>query len=107
MKTSLILVGSLAWLGLGAPTPTTSYQWSPELAEFYSAVDNHIQHAKARGLTQQPPTCDLSNAVMPVAPTPLPSPEPGLILREVTIGRGVQVRCPYVSLPHHHLLTVA
>src|SRR5277367_802101 len=31
---------------------------------------------------------------MPVAPTPLPSPAPGLILRAVTIGRGVQVRGP-------------
>jgi hypothetical protein len=50
-----------------------------------------------------PPTCELANAVMPVAPTPLPSPEPGLILREVTIGRGVQV-CrrlhPSLYLPH-------
>jgi hypothetical protein len=94
MKTSLIVFGSLASLGLAAPTQTTSYQWSPELADFYSAVDNHIQQAKARGLTQQPPTCDLSNAVMPVAPVPLPSPASGLILREVTIGRGIQVRRP-------------
>jgi hypothetical protein len=94
MKTSLILLGSLASLGLAVPTQTISYQWSPELAEFYSAVDNHIQKARARGLTLQPPTCDLSNAVMPVAPTPLPTPAPGLILREVAIGRGVQVRAP-------------
>ena len=95
MKTSLILLGSLASLGLAAPTQTTSYQRSPELAEFYSAIDSHIHQAKARGLTQQPPTCDLTSAVMPVAPVPLPSPEPGLILREVTIGRGVQVRQPH------------
>jgi hypothetical protein len=94
MKTSLVLLGSLASLGLAVPTQTISYQWSPELAEFYSAVDNHIQKARARGLTLQPPTCDLSNAVMPVAPTPLPTPAPGLILREVAIGRGVQVRAP-------------
>ena len=100
MKTSLILLGSLASLGLAAPTQTTSYQRSPERAEFYSAVDSYIHQAKARGLTQQPPTCDLTNAVMPVAPVPLPSPEPGLILREVTIGRGVQVREPHPNLSH-------
>lgn len=95
MKTSLILLGSLASLGLAAPTQTTSYQRSSELAEFYSAVDSHIHQAKSRGLTQQPPTCDLTNVVMPMAPVPLPSPEPGLILREVAIGRGVQVRQPH------------
>ena len=100
MKTSLVLLGSLATLGLAAPTQTISYQWSPELAEFYSAVDNHIQKARARGMTQQPPTCNLSNAVMPVAPTPLPSPAPGLILREVAIGRGVQVRGPQPLCPN-------
>ena len=94
MKTSLVLLGSLASLGLAVPTQTISYQWSPQLAEFYSAVDNHIQKARARGLISQLSTCDLSDAVMPVAPTPLPSPTPGLILREVTIGRGVQVRGP-------------
>lgn len=98
MKTSLVLLGSLATLGLAAPTQTISYRWSPELAEFYSAVDNQVQKARARGLTQQPPTCNLSNAVMPVAPTPLPSPAAGLILREVTIGRGVQVRDPQPPL---------
>jgi hypothetical protein len=94
MKTVVILLGSLASLGLAAPTQTTSYQRSPKLVDFYSVVDNHIHQAKTRGLTQQPPTCDLTHAVMPVAPVPLPSPEPGLILREVTIGRGVQVRLP-------------
>jgi len=47
------------------------------------------------------PICDLANAVMPVAPTPLPSPPPSLILREVAIGRGVQVRrLPIQPLPH-------
>jgi hypothetical protein len=94
MRTTLILLGALASLGLAAPTQTTSYQRSPELVDFYSVVDNHIHQAKARGLTQQPPTCDLTHAAMPVAPVPLPSPGPGLILREVTIGRGVQVRLP-------------
>jgi hypothetical protein len=104
MKISLVLLGSLAPLGLAAPTQTISLEWSPELAEFYSAVDNQIQKTRARGLTQQPPTCNLSNAVMPVAPTPLPSPEAGLILREVTIGRGVQVRGP--QPPYHTLILI-
>ena len=106
MKTPFLLLASLAALGLAAPTPTTSYQWSSELAQFYSVVDKHIEQVRARQLTQEPPTCGLSNAVMPVAPTPLPSPDSSLILREVTIGRGVQVRRPQPILFHAHSLTL-
>jgi Protein of unknown function (DUF3455) len=107
MKTTFILLASLASLGLTAPTQTTSYQRSPERVDFYSVVDSHIHQAKVRGLTQQPPTCDLTYAVMPVAPAPLPSPEPGLILREVTIGRGVQVRLPRPNISHTQSLSLA
>ncbi|KAF2274617.1 uncharacterized protein EI97DRAFT_94604 [Westerdykella ornata] len=34
--------------------------------------------------------CDLSNAKMPIAPTPLPEPAPGLQLAHVALGRGTQ-----------------
>lgn len=36
------------------------------------------------------PSCDLSKAQQPVAPTPLPSPDPSWKLATVAIGRGVQ-----------------
>ncbi|KAF2715614.1 hypothetical protein K504DRAFT_397121 [Pleomassaria siparia CBS 279.74] len=35
-------------------------------------------------------SCDLSQAQMPLAPSPLPSPAAGLILAHVAIGRGTQ-----------------
>ncbi len=50
-------------------------------------VFQYIQQAKAGGAS---PTCDLSKAAMPVAPTPLPAPS-GLTLEHVALGRGVQV----------------
>ena len=34
--------------------------------------------------------CDLSKAVQPIAPTPLPAPSSGLVLSHVAIGRGTQ-----------------
>jgi len=49
-------------------------------------VFHYIQQAKAGAAS---PTCDLSNAAMPVAPTPLPTPS-GLTLEHVALGRGVQ-----------------
>ena len=63
-------------------------QWSPALGEFYAAVDRHIQIARQAG--SPPPTCDLSKAVLPTAPTPLPAPNADWILSEVVVGRGVQ-----------------
>lgn len=67
--------------------------WSPALGEFYALVDKHIQVARQQG-TANPPTCDLARAVQPVAPTPLPAPDPSWTLKEVVIGRGVQVCHP-------------
>ncbi|KAK0253964.1 hypothetical protein B0A54_11642 [Friedmanniomyces endolithicus] len=42
------------------------------------------------GADSNAPICDLSQAVMPTAPTPLPAPAPGLSLSHVAIGRGTQ-----------------
>lgn len=86
----LLLVGS----ALSMPAPSTTYEWSPALAEFYSIVDRHIQEARAAPSFPQAPACDLSKASMPVAPTPLPAPNMGDILGHVAIGRGVQVHTP-------------
>jgi len=87
---SLLFLTSLVAVTLAAPTQS-SYEWTPALAEFYSVVDKHIQDARAAGVPT-PPTCDLTNAKMPVAPTPLPVPAAGLKLSAVVIGRGQQVR---------------
>ena len=86
----LVLVGS----ALSRPAPTTTYNWSPALAEFYSVVDRHIQEARAAPNFPQPPACDLSQASMPVGPTPLPAPDAGTTLVHVAIGRGIQVCYP-------------
>ena len=95
MKVTILALSAFIATALTAPTtgtdPTISYTWSPELAQFYSAVDKHIQIARQQPTFPVPPPCDLTHASMPVAPTPLPSPAAGLVLQEVTIGRGVQV----------------
>jgi len=83
----LVLAGS----ALVNAAPTATYAWSPALAEFYSVVDRHIQEARAAPNFPQAPACDLSQAVMPVGPTPLPAPNAGDLLGHVAIGRGVQV----------------
>jgi hypothetical protein len=95
----LVLVGS----ALSMPAPTTTYDWSPALAEFYSVVDRHIQQARAAPNFPQAPACDLSQASMPVAPTPLPAPNLGDVLGHVAIGRGVQVYTPQVDVKLHIL----
>jgi hypothetical protein len=83
----LVLAGS----ALVKAAPTTTYAWSPALAEFYSVVDRHIQEARSAPNFPQAPACDLAQAAMPVGPTPLPAPNAGDMLGHVAIGRGVQV----------------
>jgi len=82
----IIILATCLTSALAAPT----LSWTPALGEFYTAVDRHIQVARRDGVVN-PPTCDLSNAAQPVAPTPLPAPDPSWKLTQVAIGRGVQV----------------
>jgi len=94
MKTTTLLLVSIASLALSAPTKSLLgevSEWSPELAAFYSTVDKHVQEVRSTANYGSSPTCDLSAAQMPQAPTPLPLPDPGLSLRHVAIGRGIQV----------------
>lgn len=84
---SIIYYSTFLTSALAAPLVS----WSPALGEFYSAVDRHIQLARAEGTSANPPTCDLSKAQQPIAPTPLPTPDPSWTLTEVVVGRGVQV----------------
>lgn len=91
---SILVLAALAAVSIAAPSRTVvergTYDWSPALAEFYSAVDRHIQQARDASGLSTPPPCDLSKAQMPIAPTPLPVPDSSYTLRHVAIGRGVQ-----------------
>ncbi|KAK3117817.1 hypothetical protein LTR53_000366 [Teratosphaeriaceae sp. CCFEE 6253] len=56
-----------------------------------SAESSYLEFGKRfPGPGSNPPTCDLSQASMPVAPTPLPAPAAGLSLSHVAVGRGTQ-----------------
>lgn len=92
---SILALGTLLTSTFAAPLVS----WSPALGEFYAAVDRHIQVARQDGTVASPPTCDLSKAVQPIAPTPLPTPDPSWTLTEVVVGRGVQVCLP-LSFSH-------
>ncbi|RDW71143.1 hypothetical protein BP6252_07706 [Coleophoma cylindrospora] len=77
---------------LGAPTDKFSYgSASPGemkvLSEYFSLLGDKVRAGKQMASA---PVCDLSQAAMPVAPTPLPNPSTGLSLKHVAIGRGTQ-----------------
>ncbi|EXJ90076.1 hypothetical protein A1O3_03145 [Capronia epimyces CBS 606.96] len=84
-----IWLAALTTTLLAAPTQTKrdSTEWTPTLAGYFDVVYSYIEEAKAAGAS--PPSCDLSKAAMPVASTPLPTPD-GLSLVHVAVGRGVQ-----------------
>lgn len=108
MKGFFFFISLLASLALAAPTSHEDrdvLDWSPTLAEFYSRVESHI-HAVKRTSTFSNLVCDLSDAQMPAAPTPLPAPLQGLTVKHVAIGRGVQVRnAPVLRWPEFVLTT--
>lgn len=84
----LIPLAFLAPSILAAPTASKgTYEWTPTLAGYMDVVFRYIQEAKDTGAAL---TCDLSAAVIPNAPQPLPSPS-NLTLEHVALGRGVQV----------------
>ncbi|RVX66649.1 hypothetical protein B0A52_09400 [Exophiala mesophila] len=86
----LTIIAALAATSFAAPTPEAlrgSTEWSPTLAGYFDLVYKHIKDARQRG--GKPPTCDLSKASLPVAPTPLDF-LPDYTLEHVAIGRGTQ-----------------
>lgn len=102
MHSIYFLLACLASNSLAAPSATISergiYSWSAPLARFYQEVDKRIQEARQSPDFPNPPACDMSKASMPVAPTPLPGPDPATYLSHVAIGRGIQVSpCRLVS----------
>jgi hypothetical protein len=78
-----------------APVPHL-FDWSPDLARYYSAVGKHISDSRGSPFN---PVCDLSNTEMP--DSELNPPEEGLRLLDVVIGRGTQVSyMSYDNLVH-------
>ncbi|KAK0626473.1 hypothetical protein B0T14DRAFT_492789 [Immersiella caudata] len=64
---------------------------SPEgietMTEYFTMLAQKVQQSR---LMAAAPVCDLSKAVMPEAPVPLPPVSAGLTLKHVAIGRGTQ-----------------
>lgn len=68
------------------------YEWAPALERYYRAVGKHVAEIRTtKDVSKILSTCDLTQAVQPVAPSPLPAPAAGLTLTHVALGRGTQV----------------
>jgi hypothetical protein len=95
MHASLLLICYLISTAVSRPTQVLGARGeSDRLApagNSYSAFDNHFANFTYQTSLPDPPSCDLGKALMPAAPTPLPTPGPGQVLRHVAIGRGTQV----------------
>lgn len=89
MKAVLLALASFAGLCFSVPMAITNRQRAVSADKAFVA-GKHVWTAREQSAF---PQCDLSRASQPVAPTPLPSPDPSIVLREVVIGRGIQV-CP-------------
>ncbi|CBX99686.1 hypothetical protein IAQ61_005063 [Plenodomus lingam] len=78
-----------------ALAPTTLFAAPTRTTELIDSIANIFprQNIPAGILSQLAQTnslCDLSNIVLPIAPTPLAPITPGLTLRHIAIGRGTQ-----------------
>lgn len=99
MRSSSLLLACVAGTALAAAQSSvdekTFGSWSAPLARFYQEVDKTIAEAKKSPDYPKPPPCDMSKVSMPVAPTPLPAPDPNTFLSHIALGRGVQnYTCP-------------
>ncbi|CAI7608523.1 unnamed protein product [Penicillium glandicola] len=83
------LIICLAATSLAAPTNflDDAYNWTDELAEFYSKVSQYINTAKSN--VKASATCDTSKIALPSYASGLTSPT-GLTATYVALGRGTQ-----------------
>lgn len=104
MRSLIWIAASLVSTAVSLPTAAKSpesaparrlFDWSPELAKYYSAVGKHISDSRSSSVFN--PSCDLSNAEMP--DSELEAPDDGQRLLHVVIGRGTQV-CSHISSSH-------
>ncbi|CRK36479.1 hypothetical protein BN1708_020001, partial [Verticillium longisporum] len=57
------------------------------MSEYFTLLASKVQASR---YTTRAPSCDLSQARMPIAPEPLPPVSEGLTLKHVAVGRGTQ-----------------
>ncbi|KAL9944561.1 hypothetical protein D7B24_006941 [Verticillium nonalfalfae] len=93
MRVSTFLAPALAATVLAAPrypelegdnTPPRSME---AMSEYFTLLASKVQASR---YTTRAPSCDLSQARMPIAPEPLPPVSEGLTLKHVAVGRGTQ-----------------
>lgn len=90
---------TLVSVALGASTAVAAPAW-PEfnkgaampgqletVSEYFNMLARKVHEGRSMSMA---PVCDLSKAVIPVAPVPLPGVSKGLTLKHVAIGRGTQ-----------------
>ncbi|TWU74699.1 hypothetical protein ED733_004893 [Metarhizium rileyi] len=93
MRSSTILTVAFAAAVMAAPTgPTLDMKDNPvsalgSLSEYFNLIAAKVQLAKVLSTA---PVCDLSKAHMPSGIDGLPSPDDGLTVRHVAVGRGTQ-----------------
>jgi len=90
MRTSLWIASALCTVGLSAPTLPPSAAPPGDmtvLSDYFNLLASKVDASRS---LSSAPVCDLSQASMPVAPTPLPGVSAGLALKHVAIGRGTQ-----------------
>jgi len=87
---SIHIASSLLWCLTASAMPALKLRsWSYPHGKAPASTSSFGVYDKA-STTSDSCNCDLSQASMPSAPTPLPSPPAGLSLAHVAIGRGTQ-----------------
>ncbi|RKU44896.1 hypothetical protein DL546_001114 [Coniochaeta pulveracea] len=93
MHASTLLLSALGATVLAAPTYPTLVKDSvtqdglDTVSQYFNLVARKVQEVKSNVAV---PVCDLSKASMPAAPSALPPPTAGLVLKHVALGRGTQ-----------------
>lgn len=85
MRQSILALAFAASMAVAAPS-----NWSPNVAQYFSAASKEIQNAGKTNAPKLP--CDLSKAVLPsTGGASLPGVPEGQKLLHVGVGRGTQV----------------
>jgi len=90
MHSSLLITIALSAFAVAAPTFPQAEGVAERSAvdQYFNLVSKAVATVKRAG--SPAPVYDISKAMMPAAPIPLPGPSAGLTLKHVAIGRGTQ-----------------